>query len=162
MLDQFKNWWDSLNFREKQLVGAGGVLFVIAVIYWGIWQPVNTKLEKANLTLQRAEKTLLWVEKKSQFLVNHRGGLQKQTQKMILSALMTKSGQTFGIKFTRITEKKQTVAVSLDNIAFSQLARWLVYLENNYSVVVINIDLAKADQQGFIKVNRLSLGYQKA
>lgn len=162
MVDQFKNWWDSLNLREKQLVGAGGVLFVIAVIYWGIWQPVNTKLEKANLTLQRAEKTLLWVEKKSQFLVNHRGGLQKQTQKMILSELMTQSGQKFGIKFTRITEKKQTVAVSLDKIAFTQLARWLVYLENNYSVVVIDIDLAKADQQGFIKVNRLSLGYQKA
>ena len=162
MVDQFKNWWDSLNLREKQLVGAGGVLFVITVIYWGIWHPINSKLEKANLTLQRAEKTLLWVEKKSQFLVNHRGGLQKQTQKMILSELMTQSGQKFGIKFTRITEKKQTVAVSLDKIAFTQLARWLVYLENNYSVVVIDIDLAKADQQGFIKVNRLSLGYQKA
>jgi hypothetical protein len=37
-----------------------------------------------------------------------------------------------------------------------------VYLRNNYGVVVIDLDLEKAKQQGYIKVNRLSLGYQKA
>ena len=162
MVEQFKHWWASLNFREKQLVTAGCVLFAIAVLYWGIWSPINTKFEKAKLTFQRAEKTHLWVEKQSQVIVNNGGGLQKQTNKMTLSELMTQTGGKFGIKFTRIVTKKQRVAVSLDNIAFNRVADWLVYLRNNYGVVVIDLDLEKAKQQGYIKVNRLSLGYQKA
>jgi len=29
------SWWNSLSGRERQLVGIGGILLLIALLYWG-------------------------------------------------------------------------------------------------------------------------------
>ncbi|MCK5819554.1 MAG: type II secretion system protein M [Psychromonas sp.] len=161
MVEQFKDWWMSLDLREKQLVGAAGVLVVIGFIYLSIWNPIITKLEKAKSKLHSAEKTLLWVENKSPLIINLGGGSIKPTKKIILSELMTETGNRFLIKFTRIVDKKQYVDVSVEDLDFNMLVAWLIYLKKNDAIVVQNIDLTKLKKPGYVKVNRLSLGYNK-
>lgn len=162
MVEQFKDWWMSLDFREKQLVVAAGVLLVIGVIYFSIWNPIVTKLEKAKSKLDSAEKTLLWVENKSPLIVNLGGGPTKPNKKIILSELMTETGKKFLIKFTRIVDKKQYVDVSVEDLDFNMLVAWLIFLKKNDAIIVQNIDVTKLKKPGYVKVNRLSLGYNKA
>lgn len=159
MVEQFKRWWATISEREQKLVMISAAVFFIGVLYWGILSPLNSKLEAAQLKLDRAEQTLSWVQEKSTEIIKSGGAAKKVTQKTNLSSLMTQTAKKYQITFTRLVDKKQKVDVSVDDIEFNKLVNWMTHLETKYSVKVIDIELTKSKMKGYVKVNRLSLGY---
>ena len=159
MVDQFKSWWITISEREQKLVIVSAAVFFVGILYWGILSPLNTKLENAQLKHERAEQTLSWMQEKLTEIVKSGSATRKITQKTNLSRLMTQTAQKYQITFTRLVDKKQKVDVSVDDIEFNKLVKWMTHLKEKYSVTVIDIELTKSKMKGYVKVNRLSLGY---
>jgi general secretion pathway protein M len=47
MIDQLREWWRARNARERSLIGGGGALVLVAVLWAYVWAPIAS--ERARL-----------------------------------------------------------------------------------------------------------------
>jgi len=159
MKERFQTWWSNLNEREQLLSLLSAVFILLAVIYWGAWKPLANSLQESELQLQRAQQTLGWVQKNAALLVAAGHKHQAAGTRENLTQIVTKSARQHDITFSRIVNKQQQLEVWITEVEFDLFIKWLTSLSNQYSVSVINADFSKVDKQGYIKINRLLLGY---
>lgn len=157
-MEQFKQWWESISQREQQLSMASAVVITIAILYWGIWTPLTDQLAESEKQLTRAETTLSWTQDKANFLLQAGAG-KPQARRGNLTQILNSSARSSGITFSRIVNKKDKIEVWIADVEFDVFLEWLTTLSNRHGISVLNADLAKTDQKGFIKVNRLLLGH---
>lgn len=160
MVERFNIWWESISEREQQLTSVSIFLIFVAVIYWGIWQPLSVQLETSENQLQRAQQTLSTIQERATELVLAGAGKKNSvSQKQNLSQIVNVSARQNGIVFSRIVNRNEQVEVLITNVEFNRFINWLSGLSEQYSVSVINVDISRADEEGYIKVNRLFLRY---
>ncbi|WP_354623169.1 type II secretion system protein M [Psychromonas sp. MME2] len=160
MLERFQAWWQSISQREQQLSLLSAVFLLVAMVYWGGWQPLNKQLDESEMQLQRTQQTLRWVEDKSSELVQAgMGESSKPLRKASLSNVLNVSAKQYGIEFSRIVNKKDEVEVWIDDVAFDRFIAWLTELNNRYGVVVMKSDVTSLDDSGKVKINRLLVSY---
>jgi len=160
MLEQLKAWWAETSEREQKLVlVAGGVIFLV-FIYYLLWQPIKSDLDAAKQKLSNTQQTLQWVEKNVNTLVT--AGVTQTAKigtKQSLSQLVSRTAKRNRINITRIQNEKTTVDVWINDVEFTQFISWITALKNNNGVTVLSVDISKAEREGTVKINRLSLGY---
>lgn len=160
MVERFNSWWESISEREQRLVGGAIFFTFVAVIYWGIWQPLSVQLETSENQLQRAQEVLSTTQERATVLLRAgAGGGKEIAQKQNLTQVVNITAQQNGIVFSRIVNRNEQVEVLINNVEFNRFINWLAILSEQYSVSVINTDISKTDAQGYIKVNRLFLSY---
>ena len=160
MVDKFQAWWQSISQREQHLSLLSAAFLLVAIVYWGIWQPVNNQLRESEIQLQRAQQTLRWVEDKSVDLVQAGLGKSSNSQrKASLANVLNVSAKQYGIAFSRIVNKKDEVEVWIDDVAFDRFIDWLTELNNRYGVSVLKSDLSSTGDPGKVKINRLLVSY---
>lgn len=156
MMQQFKQWWESITVREQQLTLLSAIFIIIAVLYWGIWSPLTTQLADNKQQLINTKASLNWTQEKADLILQS-GVAGQKNRTGNLTQILNSSATRKGISFSRIVNKQDEVEVWITNIEFDVFLQWLTDLNNQYGVSVLNADLAKAEQEGFIKVNRLLL-----
>jgi len=160
MVERFNIWWESISEREQQLTLVSIFLIFVAVIYWGMWQPLSVQLAKSENQLQRAQQTLSTIqERATELVLAGAGNKTAVSQKRNLTQVVNVSARQNGIVFSRIVNRNEQVEVLITNVEFNRFNNWLSGLSEQYSVSVINADLSRADKEGYIKVNRLFLRY---
>ena len=158
MIERFNSWWASITEREQQLSVVSVFLLLIAIIYWGIWQPLSIGLANSENQLQRAQQTLSTTQQRATLLVSAGVGQGPAvSQNQNLTQIVNISARQKGIIFSRIINRNEQVEVQISNVEFDRFINWLSGLSAQYSVSVINADISRADPEGYIKVNRLSL-----
>ena len=160
MQQQFITWWKSISEREQKLFVVSAVVVLLAIVYWGIYQPLKNQLAESQKQLQRAEQTLDWVQNKATVLVKAGANKRKTAVRQLsLTQIVNKSAKQHGITFSRIVNKKQQIEVWISDVEFNRFLNWLTRLNNDHGIEVINTDFTKIDKVGRIKINRLLLGY---
>jgi len=160
MVERFNSWWESITEREQQLSLVSVFLLLIAIIYWGIWQPLSIGLENSENQLQRAQQTLSTTQQRATRLVSAGVGQGPAvSENQNITQIVNISARQNGIIFSRIINRNEQVEVQISNVEFDRFINWLSGLSSQYSVSVINADISPADAEGYIKVNRLSLGH---
>tara|TARA_R110001583_G_scaffold7720_9_gene37965 strand:- start:57027 stop:57500 length:474 start_codon:yes stop_codon:yes gene_type:complete len=155
-MEQLKQWWESITVREQQLTMISAVFIGIAILYWGIWSPLTTQLTENKQQLTNAKASLSWTQEKANFLLAS-GVAEPQRRSGNLTQILNSSASKKGITFSRIVNKQEQIEVWITNIEFDLFLLWLTDLNHQYGISVLNADLAKTDQAGYIKVNRLLL-----
>ena len=63
LLAPVQAWWRSVTPREQKMVMGMGALTVLAIAYWGIWQPLSERTAQAQARLQpRGEMMQVWIQ----------------------------------------------------------------------------------------------------
>ncbi|WP_372880803.1 type II secretion system protein M [Psychromonas sp.] len=159
-MERFNSWWESISEREQRLVSVSIFFILVAVIYWGMWQPLSANLETSENQLQRAQEVLSTTQERATVLVRAGAGGEKAvSQKQNLTQIVNVTARQNDIVFSRIVNRNEQVEVLINNVEFNLFITWLSVLSEKYSVSVINADISKTDAQGYIKVNRLFLSY---
>ncbi len=160
MVERFKSWWESISEREQRLVSVSLFCILVAVIYWGMWQPLSAELETSENQLQRAQEVLSTTQERATVLVRAGAdGGNTVSQKQNLTQIVNVTAQQNGIVFSRIVNRNEQVEVLINSVEFNLFINWLSLLSEKYSVSVINTDISTTDAPGYIKVNRLFLSY---
>ena len=158
MIEQLKLWWADLSEREQQLSLLSAAILLLAAIYWGAWKPLTSQLQENEAKLKNAQQTLVWVQDKVTLLLAAGVSEQEAVNKQLtLTQIVNASAKQFGVKFSRIENKKEQIEVLITDIQFDLFVRWLTALNNQYFVSIITTDFSKIAPQGHIKVNRLLL-----
>jgi len=160
MIERFNSWWESISEREQKLISVSLFFIVVAVIYWGIWQPLSSQLETSKNQLQRAQQVLSTTQERATVLVRAGVGARKAvSQKQNLTQIVNITARQNGIVFSRIVNRNEQVEVIISNVEFTLFINWLSVLSEQYSVSIINTDISKTDAEGYVKVNHLFLSY---
>ncbi len=59
--EQLQQRWHQLNSRERLLVSIAGVVLLICVVYFALWQPLQNGIDQRELQRNAQQDTLSWV-----------------------------------------------------------------------------------------------------
>ncbi|AGH80130.1 general secretion pathway M protein [Psychromonas sp. CNPT3] len=160
MQEKWRIWWATSNIKERRLVVVIVLFLAFSLCYWGAWKPLSTRLDNSEIQLLRTQKTLSWVQEKASLLLKSgRGSQVAQVPQSSLVEVINRSAKRSGISFTRILNRNDTLEVWIADVEFNNTMDWLTLLKNKYGIEVLNVDINQALKPGYIKINRLVLGY---
>ncbi|KLV06124.1 MULTISPECIES: type II secretion system protein M [Photobacterium] len=155
-----KAWWNGLSLREQRLVLGGGIALFIAILYWGIWQPMANSAANAETHLQRERQLLSWVSQKADEIVALRGtsGSTGSVSDKGLNQVINETTRRFQIEVIRMQPRSEAVQVWVKPVPFNTLVNWLAFLRDEHGIDTQFLDVTKTDRTGMVEVNRLQLG----
>ncbi|GAA4358884.1 type II secretion system protein M [Kangiella marina] len=146
-----KDWYSGLNQRERSMVSVLSVLMILLIIFIAVVLPIKRYVAGLDDSVQRMENDLPSVASKVQALQARSGGAQQVTQQS-LNQLVTNSSKRYGLKFSRIEERKrdEEIQVRLDDVEFDQLLRWVSQLEQQQGLIVDTLRVSDTDTTGMV------------
>lgn len=157
MQAQLQEWFANLEQREQLLLKVGAVAVVLAILFWGIWSPLNTAITQQENLLIKQQKLAVWVAKQKAKVatLQSSGTRQANLQGSIVQAVNSTASYN-KIALTRLQPKGDQVQVWIDEVEFGTLLKWLDSLEKT-GLNVMQIDIAQTGELGTVKVRRLEL-----
>ena len=137
-----KEWYASLEKRERHLVMSGAALLVLMLMYVAVWEPLTNTVDNLRVSTEEQSSTLRWMRQSAQELKKLRGSggnrVKSTGGKSLLSVVdqAAKSGR-LGTALKRVQpDGEQRVRVWMEAASFDDVMRWLVLLDTRYGVQV--------------------------
>ncbi len=157
LITPLQSWWQSITQREKQMVLVCGLFGLVAVIFWGVIQPLNERSALAKSKIQTEKQLLEWVTKRADEITTLRqqGGIVRSSEP--LNQVIMTSTRRFKVELIRVQPRGEMMQVWVQPMPFSKLVDWIAYLKEKQGVDVEFIDIQRGKQPGLIEVQRLQL-----
>jgi len=145
--------FESLEKREQNLVMMLGIMLVIAVIYFFIYQPLSDKLSQAKQGLAREQQLLTWVEKNAAKLVQLRAssGVSRSNNRSSLDQIINSTARRYKLSISRLQPQSDRLQVTLDNASFVQLLQWIQELQLANGITVEIAEFRPQAASGIVK-----------
>lgn len=152
------SWWNGLTGREQRLVLGGGISLLIAVLFWGVWQPLSEKSTLAQSRIVSERQLLSWVKDKADDITTLRSsGNGPVNADQALNRVIPTSTRRFKIELIRMQPRDEMMQVWVKPLPFNSLINWLAFLRDTHGIHAEFIDMNKTDVEGVVEVNRLQL-----
>lgn len=158
LLTSLQAWWQSISQREQRLVIACTLLVLVGGLYWGVVQPVVTRADNAQMRIQSEKQLLAWVKDKADEIAALKGQGGKSVSGLPINQAVSSSVQRFKVELIRVQPRGDEFQVWVAPMPFNQFMNWVTFLQENYGIGVIFLDLDKGDQEGMVEINRLQFG----
>lgn len=157
--------WQRLNQRERMIVRIAGVLMLIAIVYWLLWNPIASGIEQRKQTIAAQQETLQWTrENTGIYLAAREQGADTTSdntsagsQTGSITQRVTQLAAANNIQITRMQPQSTGLLVVIDSVAFSQLLSLLDALQNQGRLTIDNLDVAEGPEPGIVRVRRLQV-----
>jgi len=152
-----QSWWQSISQREQRMVVVCTVFALIAVVFWGVLQPMSAKSTQAKNRVLSEKQLVNWVTDNADKIVTLRqqGGVVRTSEP--LNQLITDSTRRFNIELIRLQPRGEMMQVWIQPLPFTKLVDWLAYLKETKGVDVEFMDVKRGQQAGVVEVQRLQL-----
>lgn len=157
-----KDWFDSLQPREKQLLLSAAAIIALLVIYSLIWRPLVGKLEQTRAALVTERQNLNMIKT-----------LQAQAKQLQASAQAKKGNALDGsllkvVDSTRESaqlpaakriepEGKNSIRIWIEEVPFDKLMMWIGRLQRQYHIEVSDLLIDK-QKPGIVNAKIIFLG----
>lgn len=158
LLASLQTWWQSISQREQRLVIACTLLVLVGGLYWGVVQPVVTRADNAQMRIQSEKQLLAWVKDKADEIALLKGQGGKSVSALPINQAVSSSVQRFKVELIRVQPRGDEFQVWVAPMPFNQFMNWVTFLQENYGIGVIFLDLDKGAQEGMVEINRLQFG----
>ena len=154
LISKFK----ALTEREQILVMISAVVVVIGLFYFLIWSPLNASLHQQKQLLDNQQSLLVWVKDSAVRAQQLRKSSNRSAPfKGSLPQAVNRTTSRHSIAISRMQPQDDELQDWIDQAPFNDVLEWLKTLEG-MGIVIIQADIAEADDPGYIKVRRLQLG----
>ncbi|AOE49027.1 type II secretion system protein GspM [Kangiella sediminilitoris] len=150
-MNAIQTWYSGLNGRERNMVTVLGIMMIILILFIAIVMPIRSYMAELSDSVERAQSELPEIASKVQALKSRSGGKQVNASRS-LNQLITTSSKRYGLKFSRIEERKRNeeIQVRLDDVEFDQLLRWATQLEQQQGLVIDTLRVSDTDVVGMV------------
>ena len=156
-MNALKQKFTALTEREQRLVLLSGLVVLLGIFYWGLWAPLNQSISQQSQLLESNKKLVSWVEEQGQKAAHLRRTQSSPRQVTgSLPQLVTSTSSNHSLSISRMQPQGDEIQVWIDEAPFNSLVGWLNELETR-GIVIEQLDVAKANAPGMIKVRRLVL-----
>jgi general secretion pathway protein M len=156
-MNELKQRWQQFSQRERGLMVGCGVLLMLCLGYYALWQPWQQQAAEWQRTIAREQNTVAWMAQQAPRL-SQQTPRSTPVEARSLSATITSSAAAQSIQITRLQPQGERLAVTLEPNDFDALMQWLTQLEQQYSVHILAFEVvAQADKPGWVTVDKLVL-----
>ena len=132
-------WFEGLEARERIFVTAAGVVVVFAVIWFGLWVPLDTGHRDASLRVETWERSLAELRPmRGQVQALNSGGAPvssaEQSLVVIIDSSLRQRGLTNALQRSQPTPSGTGIRVEFENAAFDDLMLWLGDLHRSHGL----------------------------
>ncbi len=150
-----KDWWETLQTRERYMVLAASALVGIAILYFAIWSPVSSSRDNKQNRVEAKRDTVVWMLQKKQE-VEHLKRINpnlfnRSNDSRSLLAVVDTGAKQMGIRpaITRIEPKgDDSVQLWVEDIAFDYLIVLLGELDRRNNINVADASFERSEQIG--------------
>ena len=147
-----KEWWDSLQARERYVVLIGLGMLALIILYLIIWMPIQKSLDEKRTRVENKQETVIWMAQKKQEVEQLKrlnpNLFNQVTDKRSLLAIVDTGAKQMGVReaIKRIEPKgDDKVQVWLEDIVFNRLIVLLGELDRRNHIQVADVSLNKAE-----------------
>lgn len=150
-------WFKALSQREQRLVIIGSALVLLGGLYWGGIKPFIERAEMAQAKITSEKQLLSWVTAKANEIQQLRASVGNGASNLPINQAVSSSVSRFNIELIRMQPRGDQFQVWIAPIPFNKFIAWLAFLQEDYGIGVVFLDLDKGEKEGLIEVNRLQL-----
>lgn len=166
-MNAVKQWYDSLAPRERIAVIAGAIAVVLALFWFGIWQPLNQSVadrrQRVNVAAEQA-RWMLGIREEARLLQsdNSQRSIQGRNESLlsIVDATSRENGLADAVRRIQPDDDDQAT-VNLDAANFNQMLFWLRSLQRDYGVSTRQITVTPDEDAGTVQA-RITLARSDA
>lgn len=157
-----KEWWTSLSERERLVLGAGGLLLLLGVLYFILWASFFSRLAGLRLSVPEKRSELAWMREAAAEVAILRptgqSGAATQAGGSVMAVIdQTAKQEKLGGKLKRIEPDGENGAkVWVEEAPFDDIMRWVSLLESKHAIRATAFSAEALAGAGFVKV-RLTL-----
>ena len=132
LFDRLRNAWNSLQSRERLIVGVGALILLALLGYSTVWAPVQRDLPNLRIDVPKQRTQLALMRVQAQQVAQLRSGAPAKIAPGNLLTKLEQSAQSRGLRenITRMEpDETNSVRLSLDSVDFNALLRWLKELQ---------------------------------
>ena len=150
-------WFKALSLREQRLVIIGSLLVLLGGLYWGGVKPLIERADKAQAKITSEKQLLSWVTDKANEIQRLRASAGSGVSNLPINQAVSSSVSRFNIELIRMQPRGDQFQVWIAPMPFNKFMSWLAFLQEDYGIGVVFLDLEKGEKEGVIEVNRLQL-----
>jgi general secretion pathway protein M len=153
-------YWRGLAPRERLLLGAGGALAAILLLYALLWTPLQRDLDRLRANLPHEYEQLQWMRAQAGRIKVLRASPPVVPSGGLLS-FVEQSAQAYSIRpnIKRVEPQGQNaVSLAIDGVAFNSLIEWLANLQKQGGVRIENASLEPQPTPGVVNARLLLRG----
>ena len=152
-----RDWFDSLEARERLFVLAGAVAVALALVYAFLWTPLDRghrDLQASVATWERslAELRPLRGVKPAPSSIGPQNASSRQTPVVIVDQTLRARGLDRALRRSQPTTSNG-IRVEFENVAFDDLVLWLDDLGSQYGMQVASGSLSTSSQAAPRRIN---------
>lgn len=152
-----RNWFDTLEVRERLFVMVGGFVVLCAVLYFLVWMPLargQATLSTNVNALERAIAELKTISASRDSSGNSQSVIAGVNQSLvvIVDTTLRERGLYNSLQRSQPT-RDNGIRVEFENAAFDDLILWLGELGNRYDLQVISGSFSTSRQDAQGRVN---------
>jgi len=159
-----KEWFDTLQQREKIILMGGLVILILIVFHESIWSPFQQEITELEQRNHAESDKLLQLEKiTSEYQQSIKGASRIQSLDISLFSLIEKTTRAGNLKSkikSMTPEGTDAITMTLKQAELNQIIRWLVTLSVDYGVRIDSIRIQQSDNVGYadaeLKLQRVS------
>lgn len=151
----FRQYWSTLQPRERHTLLGGGIALVLILIYALIVDPFRQELNRLEQSVSQQQQVLDWMQQAAAEVKQLRGSqpASKQVSGQSLMSVIDASARSTGLSgaLKQLRPEGQGVKVRLEEAAFDDMLRWLDQLNSQHGIQVNGLVMERLPQTG--KVN---------
>lgn len=155
-LHQLRQWFMGLERRERLVLGSGGVILFLVIIYAGIVSPYSSHRQALKDQVQQQIALLAWMRPAATRIESLRGTRPGALPGGSLLSVVNSSvaGAGLGNALQQAQQASDgSVRAQFSGADFDSLVRWLDTLHRNYGVAPADMSVTRGSGPGLVNVN---------
>lgn len=152
-----KDWYESLEAREQVFVLVGAVFVLVAILYYGLWQPLDKRHTQVASSVANLERALAELGPLRELAATNNTGRRPNrpapTQAPIIVVSQTLQSRGLQQYNRRSQPTPNGIRVEFVNVAFDELVLWLGDMGGSYGLTVQQASLRLAPDAGPGRIN---------
>jgi general secretion pathway protein M len=148
--------WQQRTRRERHLLLGMGVMLLIGLVYYALWQPWQNRETQWRQTLAREQASLQWMRQQTPLLERFSQQKPLTSQEDPSTVIMREAGR-HGIAIVRLQPQGARLSLTVQPAEFQALIAWLDTLGQAGMTTTTLAVTAVAQQPGWVTVNTLVL-----
>jgi len=164
-LDALRQWYTSLQVRERIMVASAAVILVITLFYISVWEPLHKGLEDAQQEYEANLNNLQWMQQAAADVRALKASGSKiraaaSDQPVTLVVEQAASNSAIKANLSKLESSSNDGArVVLDGASFDQMLVWLNTLEQSHGIPVSSASIERGEKPGTVNAR---LSFNKA
>ncbi len=161
-----KDWFATLQPRERLILIAAAVLLIPLLIYLLIWEPIGKEVNMLRNSVAAGQKQLSWLQQASseaRALQANGSATTPQSNVSLISAVEKSAAERNLRSYLKRIEPQGSdkISIDIDDAAFDDIIYWIGELQTRYGATVAQFSAARSDSPGRVQARLVLTRGQK-